>query len=91
MAGFMVVPALIVILGFPTRLAIGTSLSIIACISIGGVVGHLQFGRINWPLTASGIGRSLAGMLLGCGSAPGFLRPRWVALRPSSRSRSRSA
>jgi uncharacterized membrane protein YfcA len=28
--GFMVVPALIVILGFPTRLAIGTSLSIIA-------------------------------------------------------------
>jgi hypothetical protein len=50
--GFMVVPALIVVLGFPTRLAIGTSLSIIACISLGGVVGHLQFGRINWPLTA---------------------------------------
>ena len=61
----MVVPALILILGFPTRLAIGTSLSIIACISIGGVVGHLQFGRINWPLTAWVLVGSLAGMLLG--------------------------
>ena len=63
--GFMVVPALILILGFPTRLAIGTSLSIIACISIGGVVGHLQFGRINWLLTAWVLVGSLAGMLLG--------------------------
>ena len=63
--GFMVVPALILILGFPARLAIGTSLSIIACISIGGVVGHLQFGRINWPLTAWVLAGSLAGMLLG--------------------------
>ena len=63
--GFMVVPALILILGFPTRTAIGTSLSIIALISIGGVVGHLQFGHVNWSLMAFVLLGSGAGMLLG--------------------------
>ncbi len=63
--GFMVVPALILILGFPTRTAIGTSLSIIALISIGGIVGHLQFGRVNWSLMAFVLLGSVAGMLLG--------------------------
>lgn len=63
--GFMVVPALIVILGFPVRSAIGTSLTIIALISIGGVVGHLQFGQINWPLTGFVLLGSMAGMFVG--------------------------
>ena len=63
--GFMVVPALIVFLGFPASLAIGTSLSIIACISIGGVIGHLQFGRISWPLMAWVLAGSLGGMVVG--------------------------
>ena len=63
--GFMVVPALILILGFPTRAAVGTSLSIIALISMGGVVGHLQFGHVDWPLLASVLVGSASGMLLG--------------------------
>ena len=63
--GFMVVPALILFLGFPNRSAVGTSLSIIALISIGGVVGHLQFGSVNWPLTAYALLGSLTGMVLG--------------------------
>src|SRR5574340_8351 len=63
--GFMVVPALIVILRFPVRSAVGTSLTIIALISIGGVVGHLQFGQVDWPLTAFVLLGSVAGMFLG--------------------------
>ena len=63
--GFMIVPALMLILGFPTRLAVGTSLAIIALISIGGVAGHLQFGRVNWPLTTFVLLGSLIGMLVG--------------------------
>lgn len=63
--GFMVVPALMLILRFPTRLAVGTSLAIIALISIGGVAGHLQFGRVNWSLTTFVLLGSLIGMLVG--------------------------
>jgi len=63
--GFMVVPALILILGFSTRTAIGTSLSIIALTSIGGIVGHLQFGRVDWSLMAFVLPGSVVGMLLG--------------------------
>lgn len=61
----MIVPALILILGFPSRSAIGTSLCIIALISIGGVVGHLQFGHVDGTLTVLVILGSAAGMLLG--------------------------
>jgi len=63
--GFMVVPALILILRFPARAAIGTSLTIISLISIGGVIGHLQFGGIDWNLLAYVLLGSLTGMLLG--------------------------
>ena len=61
----MVVPALILILGFPTKLAVGTSLCTIALISIGGIVGHLQFGPVDWPLLASVLVGSAGGMLVG--------------------------
>lgn len=63
--GFLVVPALSVVLGFPARVAIGTSLTIISLISISGVIGHLQFGRIDWPLTGLVLVGSLSGMLVG--------------------------
>ena len=63
--GFLVVPALILILGFPTRTAIGTSLSIIGLISIGGIVGHLQFGRVDWALMGFVLLGSVSGMALG--------------------------
>ena len=63
--GFLVVPALILILGFPTRTAIGTSLSIVGLISIGGIVGHLQFGRVDWALMGFVLLGSVSGMVLG--------------------------
>ncbi|GAB1721359.1 MAG: TSUP family transporter [Nitrospira sp. CR1.1] len=63
--GFMVVPALILVLGFPARAAIGTSLMIIGLISIGGVVGHLQFGHVEWSLLGYVLLGSVTGMLAG--------------------------
>jgi len=63
--GFMIVPALVLILGFPRKLAVGTSLTVIALISIGGIVGHLQIGYIQWELLAYIVAGSVGGMLLG--------------------------
>ena len=48
-----------------TKLAVGTSLLIIALISIGGLAGHLQFGRINSKLAALVLLGSAAGIVLG--------------------------
>jgi uncharacterized membrane protein YfcA len=63
--GFMIVAALVLTLGFPPRLAIGTSLSIIAPIAIAGIVGHLEFGVLDMQLTGLVLLGSIAGMLLG--------------------------
>lgn len=63
--GFMIVPALVLILAFPQRQAVGTSLLIIAMISLGGIAGHLQFGHLNGRLTGLVLVGSAADMLLG--------------------------
>jgi hypothetical protein len=63
--GFVIVPALVLVLGFPMRLAVGTSLLIIALISIGGLAGHLQFGQFSGRLTALVMLGSAAGIILG--------------------------
>ena len=63
--GFMIVTALALSLGFPTRLAIGTSLSIIAVIALAGIAGHLGFGAPNGRLTVLVVLGSVVGMLLG--------------------------
>ncbi len=63
--GFIIVPALVLVLGFPVRLAVGTSLLIIALISIGGLVGHLQFGQLDGRLAALVFLGSAAGIILG--------------------------
>ncbi len=71
--GFMIVPALAVVLGFPARTALSTSLLIIALISVGGIVGHLQAGQVDWLLT---------GILL-LGGAFGTTGGLWIARRAS--------
>ena len=63
--GFLIVPALVFVLGFPFRLAVGTSLMIIALTSLGGIAGHLRVGAIDPSLTALLIVGSLLGMLVG--------------------------
>jgi uncharacterized membrane protein YfcA len=71
--GFVIVPALTLVLGFPIRAAVGTSLLIIALVAVGGIFGHLRAGQIDWQLT---------GLLL-LGSAFGMTGGSWVAQQVS--------
>jgi len=71
--GFVIVPALVLVLGFPMRMAVSTSLLIISLLAIGGLVGHLQTGQVDWLL---------AGLLL-LGSALGMIGGTWVVQRVS--------
>lgn len=59
--GFLIVPTLMVLLEFPIRLAIGSSFLIIALISLGGVIGHLNMAHLHFLIT----GLLLAGSFLG--------------------------
>lgn len=63
--GFVIVPALVLVLGFPMRLAVGTSLLIIALISVGGLAGHLRFGQFDGRLATLVFLGSAAGVLMG--------------------------
>ena len=63
--GFVIVPVLVLILGFPLRIAVGTSLLIIALVSVSGIVAHLRFGGIDGRLTALLIAGSAVVMMLG--------------------------
>ncbi len=63
--GFVIVPSLVFVLGFPMRVAIPTSLLIIALISVGGIVGHFQVGGLDILALAFLIVGSTIGMVLG--------------------------
>ena len=68
--GFLIVPALVLVLGFPMRLAVGTSLAIIAINSAAGVVANLGSGSIDFRvalLFAAGgfVGATVGGRLAG--------------------------
>lgn len=63
--GFLIVPALVMVLGFPMRLAVGTSLLIIAINSVAGIAAQLQNADINWQLALLFIAGGLAGATLG--------------------------
>lgn len=63
--GFLIVPALVLILGMPMRLAVGTSLLIIAINSAAGIMAHLGSGGINLSLAAIFIVGGFTGAVLG--------------------------
>ena len=63
--GFLIVPALMMLMEFPIRLAIGTSLLIISLISIGGIIGHLRMAHLNFLLTGLLLGGSFFGLWFG--------------------------
>ena len=52
--GFIIVPALVLFSGMPIHRATGTSLMVIALISVSGVASHLLAGR-NIPLTITAL------------------------------------
>ena len=63
--GFLIVPALILLLGFPIRSAIGTSFLIIALIATGGVIGHLSLASLDIFLTGLVLVGSVLGLVFG--------------------------
>lgn len=63
--GFLLVPALAVLAGLPTSLAVGTSLVVIAMQSFAGLTGHLASGHVDWPMAAVVTAAAVVGALIG--------------------------
>jgi uncharacterized membrane protein YfcA len=63
--GFLIVPALVMLVGLPMRAAVGTSLVVIAANSLAGFAGHLQTPGFDLRLTLIFILAGLGGTYLG--------------------------
>ena len=64
--GFVVVPALAIGLSFGMREAMGTSMVIVAIVSLCGLLAHLAAGsHLDVPVAAAMGGAAIAGALLG--------------------------
>lgn len=62
--GFLIIPALVLMLGVEMPIAIGTSLVIIVANSVAGVISHLSGGGIDWSITAAFVGTAVLGSLI---------------------------
>jgi uncharacterized membrane protein YfcA len=63
--GFVVVPALTLVMGFAMPEAIGTSLVVVAINSAIALLARLGSARIDWPLAAAFTATAVAGVHLG--------------------------
>ncbi|HEX2995685.1 MAG TPA: sulfite exporter TauE/SafE family protein, partial [Anaerolineales bacterium] len=63
--GFLVVPALVMLVGLPVQMAVGTSLAVITMNSIAGFLGHIGNGSFDLILTLIFAGAGLAGTFIG--------------------------
>ncbi len=68
--GFLIIPALVVLVGMPMKIAVGTSLFIIAAKSLIGFLGDLQHysnisSEIQWSLLAAITGIAVVGLFMG--------------------------
>jgi uncharacterized membrane protein YfcA len=63
--GFLIVPALVMLVGLPIRQAVGTSLVVIAMNSLAGFLGHLDGPSVNLQVVAIFVVAGLAGALVG--------------------------
>jgi uncharacterized membrane protein YfcA len=66
--GFVIVPALVLWLGLPMRIAIGTSLVVIAINSVSGALAHWSDGGFNWPVALLFLAGGLVGGQVGARS-----------------------
>jgi uncharacterized protein len=73
--GFAIVPALVLLGNIPMRQAIATSLLIIACNSVAGLLGYLGHISLDWTLTVSFT------FLAGCGTLIGTYLAQFVSAR----------
>jgi len=63
--GFLIVPALVLLSGIPMKIAIGTSLAIVAANSSTGFVGYMGTVPVDWGLMASFTVVTVAGSFAG--------------------------
>ncbi len=63
-SGFVIVPALVLLLGVQMSIAIGTSLLIIVANSAAGVLSHLNGASIDWSITAAFVATAIGGSLV---------------------------
>lgn len=63
--GFLIVPALVMLVGLPIHQAVGTSLLVIAMNSLAGFLGHLGGVTLDGLLIAIFVGAGLAGTFVG--------------------------
>lgn len=64
--GFLIIPALVILVGLPMKIAVGTSLFIIAAKSLIGFVGDLQHhAEINWSLITNVTLIAVTGLFIG--------------------------
>jgi uncharacterized protein len=59
--GFLIVPALVVLVGLPMYQAVGTSLAVIAANSAAGLLGHIGAQSFDLSIAAVFIGAGIAG------------------------------
>ncbi len=63
--GFLIVPALVLVLGMDMADAVGSSLLVIGLNSVAGLAGHLQAGNLNWGLVGLFTVAGVLGLLMG--------------------------
>ncbi len=64
--GFLIIPALVLLARMPMKLAVGTSLFIIAAKSLIGFIGDIQGGQlIDWTLLGTFTGLAVIGIFIG--------------------------
>ncbi|SDK30381.1 hypothetical protein SAMN05421823_102401 [Catalinimonas alkaloidigena] len=63
--GFLIVPALVILARLPMKLAVGTSLSIIAVNSLLGFLGDLSHFAVNWHFLLIFTSLAIAGIFIG--------------------------
>jgi len=63
--GFVIVPALVLLLGLPMPVAIGTSLLVIALTSAAAFAAHLASGSVDWAVVIAFTAAAIVGTLAG--------------------------
>lgn len=63
--GFLIVPALVLVLGMSMVDAVGSSLLIIVMSSIAGLAGYFPLDSLDWPVTLGFIASGMLGLGLG--------------------------
>jgi len=75
--GFLIVPALTLLVGLPMQGAVGTSLMIIVMNAVAGLGGYIQHAELDLPLILQVAAGALVGSALGA-ILSGFIKPAWL-------------